>query len=56
MLAILKFNHKVTQINVLLQVGTVLIDEREEKLSPELQAVIETEVKRLINVSKSVRV
>ena len=33
------------------QVGTVLIDERQEKVSPELQALIESEVKRLIKVS-----
>lgn len=29
----------------------MLIDERQEKVSPELQAVIESEIKRLINVS-----
>ncbi|XP_066912250.1 uncharacterized protein [Clytia hemisphaerica] len=39
----------VTQYGMSEKVGTVLIDEQQEKLSPELQAVIESEVKRLIN-------
>jgi len=39
----------VTQYGMSEKIGTVLIDERQEKVSPELQAVIENEVKRLIN-------
>lgn len=38
----------VTQYGMSDKVGTVLIDESQEKLSPELQSVIEGEVKRLI--------
>ncbi|XP_065665254.1 ATP-dependent zinc metalloprotease YME1L1 isoform X2 [Hydra vulgaris] len=41
----------VTQYGMSEKIGTVLIDEEQEKLSPELQSLIESEVKRLIQES-----